>query len=150
MHQPISADSAIRTSLATRSCPLNSGVAILDQLLAAVGRDNDADALNAALDFRLLLAGPHEPEAVLRGFFQLRPFVEDRHFLACFRLRRWLESQIMALVHFDRCRPPAPIRLRLECRSYSALCNGCARDASTRELETAWARVTFVTTASVS
>jgi hypothetical protein len=150
MHPQISAESALRTSLATRSCPLNSGVAILDQLLAAVGRENDADALNAALDFRLLLAGPHEPEAVLRGFFQLRPFVEDHHFLACFRLRRWLESQIMALVYFDRCQPPAPIRLRLDCLSYPALCNVCARDASTSDVEAAWARVQFVTPTSVS
>lgn len=144
MHQPISADSAIRTTLATRSCPLNSGVAILDQLLAAVGRENDADALNAALDFRLLLAGPHEPDAVLRSFFQLRARVEDQHFLACFRLRRWLESQITALVYFDRCQPPQSIRPRLECLSYQALCHACARDASTSDGDAGRARVRFV------
>lgn len=150
MYQPISADSALRTSFATRSCPLNSGLAILDQLLAAVGREDDANALNAALDFRLLLAGPHEPDAVLRSFFQLRALVEDQHFLACFRLRRWLEAQIMALVHVDRCQSPQPIRLRLESLSYQALCNACARDASTAGGDAARARVRFVAAADVS
>lgn len=150
MHSQISAESALRPSLATRSCPLNSGVAILDQLLAAIGCENDPDALNAALDFRLLLAGPHETDAVLRGFFQLRALVEDRHFLACFRLRRWLESQIVALVFFDRCQPPSTLRLRLDSLSYHALRHNCVRDASASEIEAAWARVKFVPAASVS
>lgn len=124
-------------------CPLNFGLAIVDQLLAAIVGENDSAGLDAALDFRLLLASPHDPESVLRGFFRLREIIEDRHFLAHFRLRRWIESQIVARVCFDRCQPPSVVPLRLDCPSYSALYDRCVRDASASATEPTWARVRF-------
>ena len=37
-------------------CPLNTGLAVLDRMLAAMQHEGDSVALDVTLDFRLLLA----------------------------------------------------------------------------------------------
>ena len=129
---------------ALEACPLNHGLAVLDQLLAAITREPDAAALDAVLDFRLLLArSDDDAETILQTFFQIRRLVEERHYLACFRFRRWLEGEYQAEVKLDRTQPVRPIPLRLDVATYLDLCARCAFDAAAGELLTAWVRVSF-------
>lgn len=129
-------------------CPLNSGVAVTDQLLAAITRDHRADdfesALDAALDLRLLLAAEADAESILKAFFRLRRVAEDRHYLACFRLRRWLESNFFARVFLDRSQPPACVPLRLDVCDCTALRTRCTLAAVSGHALPNWVRVHFV------
>lgn len=131
---------------AAASCPLNHGVAVVDQLLAAItgSPEFDANALDVALDFRLLLANSTDAEEILQAFFRVRAAVEDHHYLACFRLRRWIEAQFAALVRADRTQPFREVPVRLTANSYRELCARCAFDAADNELVSPWVRVHFV------
>jgi hypothetical protein len=128
-------------------CPLNHGVAVVDQLLAAITREEDAVALDVALDFRLLLAGANDADTVLREFFRLRAVVEEQHYLACFRLRRWLQSAIFAEVRLDRSQPIRRTQIDLNAQSYRELCARCAFEAAAGELLSPWVRVVFTSNA---
>jgi hypothetical protein len=130
-------------SSAVSQCPLNHGVAVIDQLLAAITRDHDATALDVALDFRLLLANSTDADAILREFFHVRAVVEDSHYLACFRLRRWLQSEIAASVRLDRSQPARRTPINLNAKSYRELCARCAFDAAAGQPLSAWVRVEF-------
>jgi hypothetical protein len=129
-------------------CPLNSGVAVTDQLLAAITRDHRADdfesVLDAALDLRLLLAAEADAESILKAFCRLRRIAEDRHYLACFRLRRWLESNFSACVFFDRSQPPTCVALRLDVCDCTALRTRCTLAALDGDTIPAWVHVRFV------
>ena len=124
-------------------CPLNHGVAVVDQLLAAITRDQNASALDIALDFRLLLASSTDAETILREFFRLRAVVEEDYYLACFRLRRWLQSEIIAHVKLDRSQPVRQACIKLDASSYRELGARCAFDAAAGELLSPWVRVSF-------
>ena len=128
-------------------CPLNSGVAVTDQLLAAITRDSHSDdfeaALDAALDLRLLLAAEADAETILTAFFRLRRIAEDRHYLACFRLRRWLESNFSARVFFDRSQPATCVALRLDVCDCTALRTRCTLAAVSGGTLPNWVRVHF-------
>ena len=128
-------------------CPLNHGTAVVDQLLAAITRDRADEsfeaALDAALDLRLLLAGDADPDTILAAFFRLRHIAEERHYLACFRLRRWLEAQFCALVYFNRCEPPRTLPLILDLASCADLRARCACLAADDVRHVPWVRVRF-------
>lgn len=145
---------ATRPTVATSvsACPLNHGLAVLDQLLATLtGEPADAAALDLALDLRWQLSQPHSPESVLREFFRLRATVEDRHYLACYRLRRWLETQFVAEVSFARTQPACRLGLRLDVASLDALGVQCVvRAAADSSAAPAWSRVCFVPAGSES
>jgi hypothetical protein len=137
----------IADSVCASECPLNHGVAVVDQLLAAITRDGNAAALDVALDFRLLLASSTDADTILREFFRLRAAVEDGYYLACFRLRRWLQSEIVALVKLDRSQPVRQACIKLDATSYRELCARCAFDAAAGELLSPWVRVSFASAA---
>lgn len=119
-------------------------MAVVDQLLAAITRDGDSTALDAALDFRLLLAGSRDPAAVIRGYFILRSAIEEHHYLACYRLRRWLEQHFVALVHADRSERAQRVGLKLDVPSFGSLYAHCAVAATQGRPPTPWSRVHFV------
>jgi hypothetical protein len=131
-------------AVSTFECPLNHGVAVVDQLLAAITSDGDAAALDVALDFRLLLASSDDADTILREFFRLRSAIEDRYYLPCFRLRRWLQSEIIAEVKLDRNQPVLPMPIDLGTATYRELCARCAFDAAAGERLSPWVRVNFV------
>lgn len=112
----------------TGICPLNTGCAVLDQLMAALAAENDATGLDQALDLRLALA-EDESTAILDLYFRLRNTLGDRHYLACYRLRRWLEGQFVALVSPSRREAGQAVGLRLDAADFAALrrhCLACA------------------------
>lgn len=133
------------TSASDRNaCPLNDGVAVLDQLLAALTACGDDAGLDAALDFRLLLAGEDATaETVLEGFFQLRDLVGESHYLLCYRLRRWLESQCVAWVKLDRTEPARRVALWLDVDCMSALRTRCVALVLEDTSFPSWSRVRF-------
>ena len=136
--------SPISPSTPAAECPLNDGVSGVDQLLAAITRGSNAAALDVALDFRLLLAGSTDADTLLREFYRLRAVVEEEHYLACYRLRRWLQTQIVAQVKLDRTQPTLRTSINLGAASYRELCARCAFEAAAGEPISAWVRVTFM------
>lgn len=125
-------------------CPLNTGLAVLDRMLAAMQHEGDPVALDVTLDFRLLLATSQDATAILREFFRLRALVEAHHYLACYRLRRWLETHFVARVQLDRTTAPRSIALRLaDLHSYDALQARCLLAAAEGRSAPPWARVSF-------
>jgi len=136
-----------QTSSTGIGCPLNHGTAVVDQLLAAITRDHADEsfeaALDAALDLRLLLAAEADADTILTAFFRLRRIAEERHYLACFRLRRWLETQFCALVQFNRCQPPRTLPLILDLASCADLRARCACLAADDVHNLSWVRVRF-------
>ena len=145
MNIPAAVLSAPKVSSSQPACPLNDGLAVLDQLLAALTRVGDSAGLDLALDYRLLLAGATEAqtEIVLRDFFRLRGQLGEQHYLLCYRLRRWLESQFVAWVTLDRTQPVRRVALWLDVDSVSQLCTRCSALAADRLASPDWARVRF-------
>jgi hypothetical protein len=124
-------------------CPLNHGVAVLDQMMAALLKEGDSASLDAALDLRCLLAGSSDATAIVREFYRLRAQIEEHHYLACYRLRRWLEANLIAWVAPDRHLAPVRTGLRLDCANFDALRERCAALALDDTRLTPWTRVRF-------
>jgi hypothetical protein len=126
-----------------RHCPLNHGLTVVDQLLAALTCDDEPAAFDTALDLRWQLQQPTNADAVLRDFFRLRALVEERHYLACYRLRRWLNAQLVARVVPDRHQPAQIVGVRLDASDYASLCAQCLDLVAIDLPLTPWARVRF-------
>ena len=72
------------------------------------------EQVDALLDLRFLLRDGGDAEAVLRLFCQLRLAMEANHYLAFYRLRRWLENHLEAQVRLCRGRPETTVALKLD------------------------------------
>lgn len=127
-----------------RDCPLNNGLAILDQLLAALTQRRRRAELDLALDFRFLLSARGRSVDVLPQWFRLRDSVEEEHYLLAYRLRRWLEKRWVAHVSFDRSSTPRVVGLQLDAPSYDDLCEECICAASDLDLPPPWTQIRFV------
>lgn len=91
---------------APAACRTGCALEVIDELLRAHGtvRGEEVDGL---LDLRWLLNHRENAEAALTLFCTLRRVMEGRHYLAFFRLRRWLENHIAVIA---RLRPGVPDR----------------------------------------
>ncbi len=89
---------------------------LITDLLAEPGAVTSEEA-DSLLDLYQLLKCRRDAEASLRLFCQLRRRLEPRHYLAFYRLRRWLENQVVVQAYPDKNAPPvvAPVRLNLYC-----------------------------------
>jgi hypothetical protein len=87
-------------------CRVECALQVIDSLLRAAGnvRGEEVDEL---LDLRCLIRRRQDAEAALTLFCQLRRTMEEGHYLAFYRLRRWFENQVLAGV---RLRPGVPER----------------------------------------
>lgn len=79
------------------ACHLRCALGVVDELLSTPGAV-DGEETDQLLDFRSLLRARRDAEATLRLFCELRRRLEQRQYLAFFRLRRWLENQITATI----------------------------------------------------
>lgn len=70
---------------------------VIDDLLAEAGAVSGAE-MDQLLDLRWHLRHRSEAEASLRLFCELRLRMEHRHYLAFFRIRRWMENHLLAEV----------------------------------------------------
>lgn len=75
------------------TCLDTCALQVIDGLLAACGtvRGEEVDAL---LDLRSLLRRRENDAAALVIFRQLRRSMESRHYLAFYRLRRWMDNHV--------------------------------------------------------
>ncbi|NWF86172.1 MAG: hypothetical protein HXY18_20370 [Bryobacteraceae bacterium] len=97
-------------------CRERCAVEVIDGLLRAAGAVRGAE-MDALLDLRWLLRRREDPEGVLALFCQLRRSMEERHYLAFYRLRRWLENHCYATVRLCAGGPErvSPVRLDRFC-----------------------------------
>ena len=70
---------------------------VIDELLTERGAVSGEEA-DLLLDLRWQIRQGNDAEAVLRTFCDLRLRMEQRHYLAFFRIRRWLENHLVASV----------------------------------------------------
>ena len=76
-----------------RSCALE----VIDELLAQTDAVSGEES-DLLLDLRWKLRQRDDAEVALRLFCDLRLRMEQRHYLAFFRIRRWLENHLLASV----------------------------------------------------
>jgi len=108
----------------TQVCPLNDGLAVLDQMMAELSLEHEPHALNLALDLRALRSHV-SAETVIEIFFALRHVVEERHYLPCYRLRHWLQGRVQAWVRVDRRQAAVPVSINLDQPDLNSLRETC-------------------------
>ena len=95
------------------TCHWRCAVEVIDELLchrgAASGEETDL-----LLELRWKLRHREDPEATLRLFCDLRIRMEGRHYLAFFRIRRWLENNLIASVRICPAAEPHEILVQLD------------------------------------
>jgi hypothetical protein len=88
---------------------------VIDELLAA--RDAiSGEEMDRLLDLRWQLRRAADAETVLKIFCELRIRMERKHYLAFFRIRRWLENHIVAAVRI--CPAAEPVIVPVELSHY--------------------------------
>ena len=96
-------------------CRWRCALEIIDELLAA--RDAiSGEEMDRLLDLRSQLRRAEDAEAVLKTFCELRIRMERKHYLAFFRIRRWLENHIVAAVRI--CPAAEPVFVPVELSHY--------------------------------
>ena len=109
---------------APASCRTGCALEVIDELLRAHGtvRGEEVDAL---LDLRWLLNHREDAESALGLFCTLRRMMEGRHYLAFFRLRRWLENHIAVTARPYRAVPERMVPLALDNFCLEAIRSRC-------------------------
>lgn len=110
------------------NCRGTCALEVIDELLRTQGsvRGEEVDAL---LDLRWMLRRQEDAEAALALFCQLRRTMEERHYLSFYRLRRWLENQIEAIVRIVRGAPERRVALKLNWYCLEAIRFQCLHSA---------------------
>ncbi len=72
------------------------------------------DEVDRLLDLRWQLRQQGDAESALRLFCELRLQMEQRHYLAFFRIRRWLENHLVAAVRLCPAAPPQIVPVKLD------------------------------------
>lgn len=106
------------------ACWLRRSLDVIDELLSTPGAVS-RDEMDSLLDFRSLLRAREDAEAVVRQFCALRLRLERRHYLAFYRLRRWLEHHVIGEVRACPAAPAVRVRFRLENYCAEAVRRSC-------------------------
>lgn len=85
-------------------CPFHDGVATLDMLLAELD-PRDPILFDAALDLRSLCVTGQDPAACIEQLFRVRALLEERHYLAFYRVRCWARRALRIQVRAGRGSP---------------------------------------------
>ena len=94
-------------------CRQRCALEVIDELLGdhVAVRGEEADLL---LDLRSHLRGERDAEGALRLFCELRLRMEQRHYLAFFRIRRWLENHLVAAIQICPAAEPQQVPVKLD------------------------------------
>jgi hypothetical protein len=89
--------SSLETGCEPTACQWRCAIEVIDELLSqhSLITGDEADDL---LDLRWTLIQADDAEGTIRLFCAVRRRMEQRHYLAFFRIRRWLENHIVARV----------------------------------------------------
>ena len=114
-HGPISAAPAVGCVAAT--CRWRCALDVIDELLRGDRQHVRGEEADLLLDLRWQLRQRTEAETTLRIFFDLRRRMEGRHYLAFFRIRRWLENHLVAVTRICLAgeEREVPVRLNYYC-----------------------------------
>ena len=82
-------------------CPFHDGVATLDLLLAELDA-GDTALFDAALDLRTLCAAGSDAAACVHQLFRVRALLDERHYLAFYRVRCWARRHLWIEVRASR------------------------------------------------
>lgn len=102
------------TTCAGFVCRRRCALEVIDELLRLPRTQITGEETDLLLDLRWQLRQRTEAEAVLRGFCDLRRRMETRHYLAFFRLRRWLENHLLAVVRVCPAAEAQAVPVRLD------------------------------------
>ena len=80
------------------NCRQRCALEVIDELLREHAQAVSGEEADLLLDLRWHLRQGSDAEGTLRLFCDLRIRMEQRHYLAFFRLRRWLENHLVASV----------------------------------------------------
>lgn len=105
-------------------CSWRCALDVIDELLsqpkAATGEETDL-----LLDLRWHLHGRSDADAALRIFCDLRRRMERRHYLAFFRIRRWMENHLIGAVRICPAAEATSVPVRLDYYCVEAIRRVC-------------------------
>lgn len=124
------------------TCRVACALEVIDGLLRAAGavRGEEVDSL---LDLRWVLRERTDAEAALALFCQLRRSMEERHYLAFYRLRRWLQNHIEVNVRLRVDDSGRTVGLKLERYCVEAIRHQCLHAGRAQGEPVKTPRVTF-------
>jgi hypothetical protein len=105
--------SNLESDCESAACRWRCAIEVIDELLSqqSLITDDEADDL---LDLRWTLIQADDAEETIRLFCAVRRRMEQRHYLAFFRIRRWLENHIVARVVLSPGADEGSVRLKLD------------------------------------
>jgi hypothetical protein len=124
-------------------CPFHDGVATLDLLLAELD-PGDKPLFDAALDLRSLCAGANDAAACLEQLFRVRRLLDERHYLAFYRVRCWARRRLRVEIRAGRGAPWISRELPLDCARLDELINAALADVNLSGASAGMAQVRFV------
>lgn len=98
------------------TCRSGCALEVIDELLRR-RQDVSGEEADLLLDLRWKLRKEDDAEGALRIFCDLRLRMEQRHYLAFFRIRRWIEHHFLAAVRICPAAEPkfVPVKLNHYC-----------------------------------
>lgn len=96
--------SNVSASSALAGCLFHDGVATLDLFLAELD-PRDTALFDAALDLRSLCAAGADASACVHQLFRVRALLDERHYLAYYRVRCWARRTLRVEVRTGRGAP---------------------------------------------
>jgi hypothetical protein len=105
-------------------CPWSCGLDSVDTLLCQPGASTGEET-DLLLELRSHLWRRTGAEEALRLFCDLRRRMEARHYLTFFRLRRWFENHLVAMVSSCPASTPQEVPVRLEHYCVEAVRRAC-------------------------
>ena len=127
------------------TCRERCGHEIVDVLLHEQA-DKDPALIDALLDLKFALTHRTDAEEILAVFCDLRQRLERRYYLAFYRLRRWLENQLVAHVSPGRGYPARSFPLVLKSKTVQGvtqLVRDTARETDPVFISTETLRIDF-------
>ncbi len=116
---------------AVDSCQRRCALEVIDELLGRPGAVSGGEA-DLLLDLRWQLGRRGDAEGALKLFCDLRLLMERRHYLAFFRIRRWLENHLVAQVRICPAAVAQAVPVRLNHYCVQAIRRGTLCEALNR------------------
>jgi hypothetical protein len=142
LDQPV-CHSTITPDCEPETCRWRCALEVIDELLSERGAVSGEEA-DHLLDLRWLIRQANDAEAALRTFCDLRLRMEQRHYLAFFRIRRWLENHLVASVQVCPAAEPHFTAIKLDRYCVEAIRRMCLCAALGRGSVLLAPRVRFV------
>jgi hypothetical protein len=134
--------SSAADACAPANCHWRCALQVIDDLLGQPGAAS-GEEVDALLDLRWHLSKRTDAEVALRLFCELRRSMEQWHYLPFFRIRRWMENNIVVQVRGCPAAEPQSIKLRLDCYCVEAVRRVCLCTAANRGVALLVPRVQF-------